>query len=96
MPPSTGCALQSGVGIRLHLVRGSLTSGRVPKMGDRQPSTPTSLNISHIRKGKGAASAIKLLGEWMADESGYDEETWPDLKVGLERARLSNRKLFDD
>ncbi len=73
-----------------------LTSGRVPKTGDRQPSTPTSLNVSHIRKGRGAASAIKLLDEWMADESGYDEETWPDLKVGLERARLSNRKLFDD
>ena len=32
---------------------------------------------------------IELLDEWMADESGYDEETWPLLKDALERNRLS-------
>lgn len=30
--------------------------------------------------------AIKLLDEWMADQSGYDEETWPIIKAELERA----------
>jgi len=39
---------------------------------------------------------ISLLDEWMSDESGYDEETWPELKTALERDRLSSRKLFDD
>jgi hypothetical protein len=35
-----------------------------------------------------------LLDEWMADESGYDEATWPKLEAALEQDRLSSRKLF--
>jgi len=41
-------------------------------------------------------AALKLLEEWLQDESGYDEETWPELKEALERDRLSERKLFDE
>jgi len=41
-------------------------------------------------------NVIRLLDEWMADESGYDEQTWPELKAALERNRLSSRHLFDD
>lgn len=39
-----------------------------------------------------------MLDEWMKDESGYDEETFPKLKEALERERdrLSSRRLFDD
>ncbi len=40
-------------------------------------------------------AVIALLDEWLRDESGYDEETWPELKVALDRDRLSERKLFD-
>jgi len=43
-----------------------------------------------------AEDVARLLDEWMADESGYDEETWPELKAALERERLSSRPLFDD
>lgn len=39
-------------------------------------------------------AAIRLLEEWLADESGYDEETWPELKKTLDENRLSSRKLF--
>lgn len=42
-----------------------------------------------------ATRAIALLDEWLADDSGYDEETWPELKAALDRDRLSARKLFD-
>jgi hypothetical protein len=28
--------------------------------------------------------ALKLLDSWLADDSGYDEETWPKLKAGIE------------
>jgi hypothetical protein len=42
------------------------------------------------------ALALHLLDEWMADESGYDETTWPELKAALDRDRLSSRRLFDD
>ena len=38
--------------------------------------------------------AIHLLDEWMADESGYDEETWPRVKEIIEENRLSERKRF--
>lgn len=41
----------------------------------------------------------QLLDSWMADESGYDEETWPDLKRALDRNRADSgdrRRLFVD
>ena len=41
-------------------------------------------------------AAITLLNRWLADESGYDEATWPELKENLEKDRLSSRSLFDD
>lgn len=42
--------------------------------------------------------AVRLLDEWMADESGYDEETWPELKEALNRNRREAgqyRELFE-
>ncbi len=36
----------------------------------------------------------RLFAEWIADETGYDEETWPQLKKRLDEDRLSDRKLF--
>ena len=38
--------------------------------------------------------ALRLLDEWMADDSGYDEEVLPELKEALDRDRPSYRKLF--
>jgi hypothetical protein len=43
-------------------------------------------------------AAMRLLDEWMADDSGYDEETWPELKEALDRNRREAgqyRKLFE-
>jgi hypothetical protein len=43
-------------------------------------------------------ATIRLLKEWMADDSGYDEETWPGLKEALKRNRREAgqyRKLFE-
>jgi hypothetical protein len=40
-------------------------------------------------------AVIALLDRWLQDESGYDEETWPELREALDRDRLSERKLFD-
>lgn len=37
---------------------------------------------------------MRLLDEWMTDESGYDEETWPELKEALDRNRPEYRKHF--
>ncbi len=40
--------------------------------------------------------AIRLLREWMADDSGYDAKVWPSLKDAIERDRVSYRKRFGD
>jgi len=40
------------------------------------------------------AAVIVLLDEWLADESGYDENTWPGLKEQIEESRTSTRRLY--
>ena len=41
-------------------------------------------------------AAIRLLNEWLADESGYDEAAWPVAKQAIETYRLSARPRFHD
>ncbi len=42
-----------------------------------------------------AKRAVALLDEWLADDSAYDEQAWPELKESLDRDRLSSRRFFD-
>jgi hypothetical protein len=42
----------------------------------------------------GNRAAIRLLDTWLADESGYDEQAWPELKKFIEKHRLGRRKRF--
>jgi hypothetical protein len=41
---------------------------------------------------------VQILDEWMVDDSGYDEETWTELKtsLNLERDQINARRLFVD
>jgi hypothetical protein len=39
---------------------------------------------------------VRLLDTWLMDESGYDVSAWPEIRRGLERDRLSNRRLFPE
>jgi thioredoxin-like negative regulator of GroEL len=41
-------------------------------------------------------AARRLLQEWLADDSGYDEEVWSKVKQLIEENRLSPRKRFCD
>ena len=41
-------------------------------------------------------AVIRLLDEWMADESGYDEAVWQIVKQDLKENRLSDRRRFVD
>jgi hypothetical protein len=41
-------------------------------------------------------AARRLLQEWLADDSGYDEDVWPKVKQLIEENRLSPRKRFSD
>jgi len=38
----------------------------------------------------------KLFDEWLQDSSGYDEETWPQLKQALNENHSKSHKLFDE
>ena len=44
------------------------------------------------------AAAIELIEGWLKDESGYDEETFPQLKQALEDSRrtIAARALLDE
>ena len=54
---------------------------------------PTPPDLDDLRKRN--AAVRQLLQEWLADASGYDEETWPLLQERLEAERLvPARKLF--
>ena len=37
-----------------------------------------------------------LLQEWLQDESGYEEATWPIVQQLIEENALSNRRRFRD
>lgn len=39
--------------------------------------------------------AIRLIDEWLDDDSGHDEKYWPIIKHSIEENRLSYRKKFD-
>jgi hypothetical protein len=60
------------------------------------PPTPSAPRPGSIPPGDPEA-ALRLLEEWMKDESGYDEQTLPALKVDLDHNRShAARKLFDE
>ena len=42
---------------------------------------------------RGNTKARRLLSAWLADESGYEEATWSNLKQNLEANRSGHRKL---
>lgn len=54
-------------------------------------ATPPALSAEQRER---ARKLKRVLREWMADESGHDEEMWPKLKAVLEEDRLSSRPLF--
>lgn len=64
----------------------------------RRLSLEDQARLTAILERERAARLITTLDEWMADESGYDEATWPDVADALdhERDRLGMRRLFDE
>ena len=62
----------------------------------QQADLHTGIVVTPMSKEERHARVMALMEEWMTDESGYDEEVWPELKAALDRDRLSDRKLFDE
>lgn len=46
-----------------------------------RPAHPEDLTDEQRRRAK---AVRRVLAEWLADEPGYDERAWPELKRGLE------------
>jgi hypothetical protein len=57
----------------------------------RKPAHSDDLTPEQRRR---AEAVRRLLAEWLADDSGYDERAWPEVKRGLEEGRTSSRPLF--
>jgi thioredoxin-like negative regulator of GroEL len=60
----------------------------------RKQEAPTAADVAAQRHKNEAAR--RLLQEWLADDSGYDEEVWSKVKQLIEENRLSPRKRFCD
>jgi hypothetical protein len=37
---------------------------------------------------------IELVDEWLTDESGYDEETYPQIEAALNQNRQKCKKIY--
>ena len=74
-------------------------SGARPKTRHEREVATALDTLSHLEPETSQATAlIGLLQSWLADASGYDEETWPELKQALDvqRATVSARRLFHE
>lgn len=69
----------------------------LPNARDRRGPRPGPIAAAEDRRDRND-EVIRLLDEWLADESGYDEETWPLLKEALNRERelVGAPKLFPE
>jgi hypothetical protein len=104
---ASGCGEDSGMRDLTGMKKPPLSSGQArrestrPRSGSRHEAD-ISAGLERLDDLKPeSAEAVGLIGllrSWLADESGYDEQTWPGLKKGLdqERRRIGARRLFDD
>jgi hypothetical protein len=81
-------SIEGGVGLGTVVQQYFVPSAQVTDISPQRRKVPA--------RGKRNAAAIALLEEWLADESGYDEATWPTLKEEIEKSRTSTRKRFRD
>ena len=88
---SSGTAWGKSILRALSLEPGCVTPFRLSGIGTTQCID----SPEYAKRSERAKKAIALLDQWMNDDSGYDEETWPELKKSLDRERLSSRRLFD-
>ncbi len=64
-----------------------------PKTEARKRASKATTVASKITsERKRAIQAIALIDEWLADDSGYDQQNWPKLKQALDVGRRSSRR----
>lgn len=67
-----------------------VSAGRKRAVDKNRPGKPARTEISRIRKVK------QLFEQWLQDSSGYDEETWTELKRALNENHSKTHKLFNE
>jgi hypothetical protein len=70
--------------------RGRQEHDSSPSAADKTADPPVQSDQDSYR------AAVQLLADWKAEESGYDEQTWPLIRKSVERNRLSLRPRFSD
>jgi excisionase family DNA binding protein len=68
----------------------------IPTSPGKSRATSSILQVDPDEQARKNQALLKLLNEWMADDSGYDEQVWPIVKASIEENRLSDRKRFRD
>jgi hypothetical protein len=70
------------------------SAGRIAMTTDQKVAPPRAKHDDEIRARN--ARALELVREWLADDSDYDLEVFPELKAEIEADRLSYRKRFKE
>ncbi len=98
LPAQSTAFTESGVWWATKLAK-SISAEELQAVGSLiniQPEARLVSGYPETEERRNVEKVIRLLDEWMADDSGYDEETWPELKAALDQNRFSSRKLFND
>ena len=66
------------------------SAGKKQSISKAVPRKLARADNAHARKVK------QLFDEWLQDSSGYDEETWPELKRALNENHSKSHNLFDE
>ncbi|MEH2318060.1 hypothetical protein [Nostoc sp.] len=65
------------------------TTNRFPDWLQLRQNQVAQFLESEAKEDDSLEQVIELVDEWMADESGYDEETYPQIQAALTQNRLS-------
>lgn len=56
-------------------------------MGERAISRPPVTDVSAEERARRRQAAAQVFDEWLADESGHDERSYPALKAAIQETR---------
>jgi len=69
--------------------RTDTTNGFLDLLQELRQNQVSQFVESEAKEDDSLEQVIELVDEWMADESGYDEETYPQIETALTQNRLS-------
>ncbi|MEH1943486.1 MAG: hypothetical protein V7L01_25155 [Nostoc sp.] len=71
-------------------IRSAIISGNLEHINlDLDEYQVVQFSKSEAKRDDSLEKVIELVDEWMADELGYDEQTYPQIETGLNQNRMS-------